>query len=183
MRKVVGWRHIRSVYFCGICGLLFNPLSVFSVETVGDCLHRGSQMMKVGCWGGHKLCVHLRDLWAAVQPFICGLPWNLWAAVPEVTISAWESALRRGVVIPAHPLALTAARKLDERRRRALPRHSLDAGAGGGAVGVPPTQFAIRDPKVGLYQPVLALAAEAVDEWEDRHRRGRRGGSGHSGRR
>ena len=100
-----------------------------------------------------------------------------------MTISDWQSALRRGVVIPAHPLALTAARKLDERRQRALTRYYLDAGAGGVAVGVHTTQFAIRDPKVGLYQPVLALAAEAVDEWEDRHRRGRRGGSGHSGRR
>src|ERR1043166_3801074 len=111
-------------------------------------------------------------LWAAVQPFIRGLLWNLWAAVPEVTISDWQSALRRGVVIPAHPLALTAARKLDQRRQRALTRYYLDAGAGGVAVGVHTTQFAIRDPKVGLYQPVLALAAEAVDEWEDRHRRG-----------
>ena len=70
--------------------------------------------------------------------------------------------LRNGVVIPAHPLALTAGRRLDERRQRALTRYYLDAGAGGLAVGVHTTQFAIRDPKHGLYRPVLELAAETV---------------------
>jgi hypothetical protein len=68
--------------------------------------------------------------------------------------------LAGGLAIPAHPLALTANRKLDERRQRALTRCYLAAGAGGVAVGVHTTQFAIRDPKVGLYQPVLALAME-----------------------
>jgi dihydrodipicolinate synthase/N-acetylneuraminate lyase len=79
-------------------------------------------------------------------------------------------------VIPAHPLALTSGRKLDERRQRALTRYYLDAGAGGVAVGVHTTQFAIRDPRVGLYQPVLRLAAETVTEWEaaQRGRRARR---------
>ena len=75
------------------------------------------------------------------------------------------------MVIPAHPLALTAARKRDERRQRALTRYYLDAGAGGIAVGVHTTQFAIRAPKVGLYRPVLALAAETVTEWERRRRK------------
>jgi dihydrodipicolinate synthase/N-acetylneuraminate lyase len=70
--------------------------------------------------------------------------------------------LQGGVVIPAHPLALTSARKLDERRQRALTRYYIDAGAGGIAVGVHTTQFAIRDPKHGLYEPVLSLAAETV---------------------
>lgn len=79
--------------------------------------------------------------------------------------------LREGVVIPAHPLALTAGRKLDERRQRALTRYYLDAGAGGLAVGVHTTQFAIRDPRVALYQPVLELAAETAREWEARRRR------------
>jgi dihydrodipicolinate synthase/N-acetylneuraminate lyase len=74
------------------------------------------------------------------------------------------SALKHGLVIPAHPLALTAARKLDERRQRALTRYYCEAGAGGIAVGVHTTQFAIRDPKVGLLEPVLALAAETVKE-------------------
>jgi dihydrodipicolinate synthase/N-acetylneuraminate lyase len=66
--------------------------------------------------------------------------------------------VRRGVVIPAHPLALNAQRKLDERRQRALARYYLDAGSGGLAVGVHATQFAIRD--VGLYEPVLRIAME-----------------------
>ncbi|MGC4055368.1 MAG: dihydrodipicolinate synthase family protein [Paludibaculum sp.] len=70
----------------------------------------------------------------------------------------WKETLRGGVVIPAHPLALTAERKLDERRQRALTRYYLAAGAGGVAVGVHTTQFAIHNPKVGLYGPVLELA-------------------------
>ena len=65
-----------------------------------------------------------------------------------------------GLVIPAHPLALNSQRQLDERRQRALTRYYLAAGAGGVAVGVHTTQFAIRDPKHGLLQPVLELAAE-----------------------
>src|SRR5712675_2465420 len=72
-------------------------------------------------------------------------------------------ALRSGMVIPACPLALNSARKLDERRQRALFRYYLAAGAGGLAVGVHTTQFSIRAPKVGLLQPVLALAAEEMD--------------------
>ena len=70
--------------------------------------------------------------------------------------------LRKGVVIPAHPLALTAERKLDERRQTALTRYYYDAGAGGVAVGVHTTQFAIRDPAVALFEPVLRLAAATV---------------------
>jgi dihydrodipicolinate synthase/N-acetylneuraminate lyase len=68
-------------------------------------------------------------------------------------------------VIPAHPLALTARRRLDERRQRALTRYYLDAGAVGLAIGVHTTQFAIRDPRVGLYRPVLELGRDAVAEW------------------
>src|SRR4051794_429380 len=70
--------------------------------------------------------------------------------------------LQVGQVIPAHPLALTAARTLDESRQRALTRYYVDAGAGGVAVGVHTTQFNIRDRGVDLYQPVLALAADEV---------------------
>lgn len=70
--------------------------------------------------------------------------------------------LRHGLVIPAHPLALTENRKLDERRQRALSRYYLDAGAGGIAVGVHTTQFTIRDPKIGLLKPVLELAAQEI---------------------
>jgi dihydrodipicolinate synthase/N-acetylneuraminate lyase len=75
-------------------------------------------------------------------------------------------ALLRGIVIPAHPLALDADRKLDERRQRALTRYYCEAGAGGVAVGVHTTQFAIRDPGIGLLQPVLELAIETVRERE-----------------
>lgn len=75
---------------------------------------------------------------------------------------AWRRRLRRGLVIPAHPLALTARRRLDERRQRALTRYYLAAGAGGLAVGVHTTQFAIHDPRVGLLRPVLELAAETA---------------------
>jgi dihydrodipicolinate synthase/N-acetylneuraminate lyase len=70
--------------------------------------------------------------------------------------------LRQGLVIPAHPLALTSERKLDERRQRALTRYYLAAGVGGVAVGVHTTQFAIRDPQFALYRPVLELAAEEM---------------------
>jgi len=70
--------------------------------------------------------------------------------------------LSEGCVIPAHPLALTSANKLDERCQRALTRYYLAAGAGGVAMGVHTTQFAIHDPKVGLYQPVLELAARTA---------------------
>lgn len=72
--------------------------------------------------------------------------------------------LRAGCVIPAHPLALTPENKLDERYQRALTRYYLAAGAGGLAVGVHTTQFAIHEPKVGLYQPVLQLAVETAGQ-------------------
>ena len=77
--------------------------------------------------------------------------------------TSWRNTLRAGTVIPAHPLALTAKRELDERRQRALARYYLDAGAGGLAVGVHTTQFAIRER--GLYEPVLRIAAETARDW------------------
>ncbi|HOC17397.1 MAG TPA: hypothetical protein PKK95_03965 [Vicinamibacterales bacterium] len=80
-----------------------------------------------------------------------------------------EEARRRlaaGGVIPAHPLALTPERRLDERRQVALTRYYCAAGASGIAVGVHTTQFAIRQPRVGLYLPVLRLAADAIGEHE-----------------
>jgi dihydrodipicolinate synthase/N-acetylneuraminate lyase len=76
--------------------------------------------------------------------------------------STTRDILRRGVVIPACPLALTESRRLDERRQRALCRYYIAAGVGGLAVGVHTTQFAIRDPKIGLFEPVLSLAAEEL---------------------
>jgi hypothetical protein len=74
-------------------------------------------------------------------------------------------ALRRGVAIPAHPLALDASRRFDPRRQRALTRYYLDAGAGGLAIGVHTTQFAIRER--GLYEPVLAAGARDAAAWTD----------------
>ena len=77
--------------------------------------------------------------------------------------------LLSGLVIPAHPLALTADRRLDERRQVALTRYYSAAGAGGVAVGVHTTQFAIRE--AGLLKPVLRLAGSALDEDENERRR------------
>lgn len=70
--------------------------------------------------------------------------------------------LAAGLVIPACPLALNQRRGLDERRQRGLFRYYVAAGAGGLAVGVHTTQFAIRNPKIGLLAPVLELAAEEM---------------------
>ncbi len=76
--------------------------------------------------------------------------------------------LAEGIVIPAHPLALTPRRRLDEKWQRCLTRYYLDAGAGGIAVGVHTTQFAIRSVEHGLFRPVLALAAEEMAAFENR---------------
>lgn len=84
------------------------------------------------------------------------------ATVPRLRPEAART-LASGAVVPAHPLALTAERTLDERRQRALTRYYLDAGAGGIAIGVHTTQFEIRDAEHDLFEPVLALAAEELD--------------------
>ena len=77
--------------------------------------------------------------------------------------AAIRAQLAAGLVIPAQPLALDTSRRLSERHQRAVSRYYLDAGVGGIAVGVHSTQFAIRDPQHGLYEPVLGLAAEEID--------------------
>ena len=82
--------------------------------------------------------------------------------------AAAQKALVNGLVIPAHPLALTSERKLDERAQRALTRYYAAAGAGGIAVGVHTTQFEIREPRHGLLRPVLELAAQSVREHEEK---------------
>jgi dihydrodipicolinate synthase/N-acetylneuraminate lyase len=86
-------------------------------------------------------------------------------AATDERLSDLRRSLLRGLVIPAHPLALTERRALDERRQVALTRYYCDAGAGGIAVGVHTTQFAIRDPRIGLFEPVLQLAQQAAGEW------------------
>jgi dihydrodipicolinate synthase/N-acetylneuraminate lyase len=87
-----------------------------------------------------------------------------------VRLADWPAGVRetlaRGAAIPAHPLALGPDRKLDRRRQRALSRYYLDAGAGGLAVAVHTTQFAIREH--GLYEPVLRIAAETAADWAGR---------------
>src|SRR5262245_12632776 len=79
-----------------------------------------------------------------------------------------RTRLLEGMVIPAHPLALTSTRRLDEKRQRALTRYYLAAGVGGVAVGVHTTQFEIHHPETGLYQPVLQLAMEEVQRFSER---------------
>lgn len=70
------------------------------------------------------------------------------------------------MVIPAHPLALTTDGRFDEVSMRALTRYYLDSGAGGVAIAVHTTQFEIRDPEIGLLEPVLDLVSRTIDEWE-----------------
>jgi dihydrodipicolinate synthase/N-acetylneuraminate lyase len=84
------------------------------------------------------------------------------AAMP-LSPDALRARLFEGLAIPAHPLALDAERRLDRRRQRALARYYLDAGAGGLAVGVHTTQFAIRE--AGLFEEVLRIAAETARDW------------------
>ena len=83
-----------------------------------------------------------------------------WTDIPAESMAV----LRRGSVLPAHLLALDGQRRLDVRRQRAMTRYYLDAGAGGVAVGVHSTQFAIRE--AGLYEPVLQLAMQTAQDWE-----------------
>jgi hypothetical protein len=73
-----------------------------------------------------------------------------------------RNLLQDGIVIPAHPLALNARRKIDEEKQRRLTRYYIASGAGGVAVGVHTTQFEIRDPKINLFEPVLRLASEEI---------------------
>src|SRR5215212_4568761 len=77
--------------------------------------------------------------------------------------TAVKELLHKGTVIPAHPLVLDENRMLDEERQRRLTRYYIASGAGGVAVGVHTTQFAIRDPEIGLFRPVLELAAEEAN--------------------
>lgn len=83
--------------------------------------------------------------------------------MPLTRYESVRARLAQGLVIPAHPLALDSNRKLDERRQRALTRYYSAAGAGGIAVAVHTTQFAIRNADIGLFEPVLQLAAEEMN--------------------
>jgi hypothetical protein len=90
------------------------------------------------------------------------MPGLHWSELPADVLAV----LRRGTVIPAHPLALDETRRFDRVSQRALARYYIDAGAGGLAVGVHATQFQIREG--GLYRPVLELAAETAQSWTRR---------------
>lgn len=78
--------------------------------------------------------------------------------------SAIHTQLLKGVVIPAHPLALNADGTMNEAAQRRLTRYYMAAGAGGMAVGVHTTQFEIRQPQHNLYARVLQLAAAEADK-------------------
>jgi dihydrodipicolinate synthase/N-acetylneuraminate lyase len=80
-----------------------------------------------------------------------------------------KDMLQSGIVIPAHPLALNAQRKIDKEKQRRLTRYYMASGAGGIAIGVHTTQFEIRDPKINLYETVLQLASEEIEK-ADLHR-------------
>src|SRR5262249_22444895 len=107
--------------------------------------------------------------YACRQIAFCGCWPRIWIGSP-MHHSEIKSDVRKliaeGTVIPAHPLALDAKRALDVKHQRALSRYYIDAGAGGLAVGVHPTQSAIGD--VGLYRRVLELAAETAAAWTGR---------------
>jgi hypothetical protein len=90
------------------------------------------------------------------------MPSASWTDLPAEVLAI----LRRGAVLPAHPLALDEKRRLDQQSQRALSRYYIDAGAGGLAVGVHATQFRIRE--AGLYRPVLELAAQTASCWAKR---------------
>src|SRR5258708_40298721 len=100
------------------------------------------------------------------------------------TAPAWVAqSLLEGLVIPAHPLALTSQRKFDERRQRALTRYYHAAGVGGIAVGVHTTQFEIREPRYGLFQPVFGLPSGTITARDPGTGPGNVGIPGHLGRR
>ncbi len=85
----------------------------------------------------------------------------------KTLLGADRKKLFSGVAIPAHPTALTKDLKIDEKRQRALSRYYLDAGAGGLAIGVHTSQFEIRD--IGLYEPVLELGREEIDNFNQKN--------------
>ena len=51
-------------------------------------------------------------------------------SVGSMTLDRLRKALDRGLVIPAHPLALDESGRFDERHQRALTRYYAAAGAG-----------------------------------------------------
>ncbi|MEN8116694.1 MAG: dihydrodipicolinate synthase family protein [Bacteroidota bacterium] len=87
--------------------------------------------------------------------------------IQDIPAKALES-IRKGVVIPAYPLALNEDNTIDEKYQRAIARYYLDAGAGGIAVAVHTTQFEIRDEETYLFEQVLQIAKEEFERFEMR---------------
>ncbi|WP_035185853.1 dihydrodipicolinate synthase family protein [Alteribacter aurantiacus] len=79
-----------------------------------------------------------------------------------------QKRLMDGIVIPAHPLALTDDKEIDVRRQKALTRYYIDSGVGGIAVGVHTTQFEIRDPKHSLFEPVLKCVMDEINHYSNK---------------
>lgn len=84
--------------------------------------------------------------------------------IKDIDISVLTE-FRKGTVIPAQPLALDEDRNFSPKYQRALCRYYIDAGVGGIAVGVHSTQFEIRKPEIGLFEPVLQQTSKFIDEW------------------
>ncbi|MBE7030497.1 MAG: dihydrodipicolinate synthase family protein [Ruminococcaceae bacterium] len=74
--------------------------------------------------------------------------------------------LAEGTVIPATPLALNEDRTINEKGLRLLMNYYLASGAGGIATAVHTTQFEIRDPEIGLFEPVIRIVSEEIDRYE-----------------
>lgn len=79
-------------------------------------------------------------------------------------MQGWREFFNDGQVIPACPLALHSDGSWSQRHQRALLRYYVAAGAGGVAVGVHSTQFEIRDSRYGLFEPLLKMASQTLDE-------------------
>ena len=77
----------------------------------------------------------------------------------------WKELRQRlleGMVIPACPLALKEDGQWSEKHQGAVLDYYREGGAGGVAVGVHTTQFEIREPRFGLFEPVLEFASNRV---------------------
>lgn len=74
--------------------------------------------------------------------------------------------LKAGTVIPATPLALDENRSLSESGLRLLMKYYLNCGVGGIATAVHTTQFEIRKPEIGLFEPVLKIVADEISSFE-----------------
>lgn len=77
--------------------------------------------------------------------------------------------LAEGTVIPATPLALKEDRSFDEEGQRLLMRYYLNCGVGGIATAVHSTQFEIRKPEIGLFEPVLRIVSEEIEAFEKKN--------------